>query len=45
MSEAALKKLVAANSVAATLAFRATVENVAKHIINIQPARKTNHLI
>ena len=45
MSEAVLHKLVAANSVAATLVFRATVENVVKHIINIHPARKTNHLI
>jgi len=45
MSEAALQKLVAANPVAATLVFQATVENVVKHIINIHPARKTNHLI
>jgi len=44
MSEA-LQKLVAANPVAATLVFRATVENVVKHIINIHPARKTNSLI
>ena len=45
MSEAALQKLVAANPVAATLAFQATVENVVKQIIDIQPSRKTNHLI
>jgi len=25
--------------------FHATVENVVKHIINIHPARKTNHLV
>jgi len=36
---------VAANPVAATLEFRATVEKVVKHIIKIHPARKTNHLI
>ena len=42
MSEAALQKLVAANPVAATLVFQATVENVVKHIINIHPARKTD---
>ena len=45
MSEAALQKLVAENPVAATLVFQATMENVVKHIINIHPARKTNHLI
>jgi len=45
MSEAALQKLLAANPVAATLVFQATVENVVKHIINTHPARKTNHLI
>jgi len=38
MSEAALQKLVAANPVAATLVFQATVENT-------HPARKTGHLI
>ena len=37
---AALQKLVAANPVAATLVFQATVENVVKQIININPARK-----
>ena len=40
MSEAALQKLVAANPVAATLVFKATVENAVKHIINTHPARK-----
>jgi len=45
MSEAALQKLVAANPVAATLVFQATVQNAVKHIINTHPARKTNHLI
>ena len=45
MSEAALQKLVAVNPVAATLVFQATVERIVKHIINIHPARKTNHLI
>ena len=44
MSEAALQKLVAVNPVAATLVFQATVESIVKHIINIHPARKTNHL-
>ena len=36
MSEAALQKLVAANPVAATLVFQATMENVVKHIKGIR---------
>ena len=40
MSEAALQKLVAANPVAATLVFQATVENVVKYIINTTPRRR-----
>ena len=40
-----LLKDAPATGFAATLVFRATVENAVKHIINIHPARKTNHLI